>query len=151
MDVVEIMKFLLTSAIAILPSIFVLYKSKAEVRKTISESHQIDSDVQNEKERLLLEAKRTDVEVAERLIKSVGDLIEHYKDMINTFSNRIIAQEEKISLLSGELRAEVKKREKLEKTWKELFAGVKKLLVQLEENKIDPVWKPKTDMDETEE
>lgn len=146
-DLAEFMKILLTSLVAIFPSIILLHKQKIDANKTISESKQIDSDIKNDKERLGLESRKAEVDVAEKLIKSAGDLIENYRAMIDTFSSKFTAQEERLNSLSVELHAEVKKREKLERTLKDLIVGVKRLLAQLEEHKIVPVWKPKIDID----
>lgn len=146
-DLVEFGKFLLTSLITALPSLLLLRKYIADAEKVKSESNQINSDVQNEKMRLLLEAKKTEVEVAERLINATGELIENYKDMITNFTGKFANQEEKLNSITKELHTEVRRREKLERTLKDFIVGIRRLLAQLKEHEIIPVWEPKIDID----
>ncbi len=151
MDLFEFFKFILTAIITSIPSLILVRKYKADARKTTAESLQIDSDTLNEQKRVVMEAKKTEVEVAERLIKSAGELIENYKDMINSFTIKLGVQEEKLNSISSALQAEIRKREKLERTLKEFIVGIKRLLAQLRENKITPVWEPKIDIDVVED
>ncbi len=151
MNWTDVFQITVTAVVASTPSIILVSKYRADAKKTLSESSQIDADIINKDKQLILDAKRTEVEIAERLIKSAGELIENYKDMIVTFNAKVASQDEKLNNLSMALHAEVKKREKLERTLKDFIVGIKRLLAQLRENKIVPVWEPKIDIDVVED
>ena len=134
-DILSIIKWIVTTLLAAVPTFILFKRSKVDLEKEASESA-----------KMTVESKKIETEVAESIMKSAGDLIDTYKDFILKMEERQLRLEEEVKQLKETIHSEVSKREKAELITKQLLIGVKRLTIQLVNLDITPVWEPEEEI-----